>query len=237
MASSLVVTNTVRTSRAVAEEVEHEIGAIQALARALDDAQLAAHAFVTDDTPYGELFLARDSAAAAAFTAAGIILDNADERQGMAQLRLQWDAMFEPLRPLARAGATPEAVWAALGDEPVLNARLYAQYEEIRGSLDDLADLPIAELRRRLAAAGLAKRRGLFLLYGLGTAAIALVIVFGRSVRRDVLLPITDLREAATRVQFYRCAGGTRREPDNLSRGSKWVATDSQPAIECRQDF
>jgi PAS domain S-box-containing protein len=200
LTSTLLVQRLGDSSREAAEEIEQEGGAVARLRRAVESEHSTARQFLIGDATFAGSFLDRDAEVGVALRQVGEIMDEPDELVSMAEFRTRWDRLFEPFRSLAEAKAGFAELTEALGDLGVAGARIDDQMEAVRAGLDEMAAIPLSEVSHNLERVKQAERGQLRVLYGILAASLGLTVSFIRRLRRDVLVPVQQLRTAASRL-------------------------------------
>ena len=185
-------------TRRTADEQRWELTLIARLRQALTAEEVAAHSLVDRGAPGATDFGAADSSAGRVFDDLERTFDDRDEQAVAAAVRRTWDGIFVPYRGYA---ADPATLPSGAHDAVIpLHDALGKAMATLDQQVDELERTSLTELDRESNRATQAERRHARLLYTLVGASLLLIVYFGRRLRRGVIRPIQQLRDAAVRL-------------------------------------
>ncbi|MGH9003453.1 MAG: PAS domain S-box protein, partial [Acidimicrobiia bacterium] len=196
VASTMVVTGLADGNRKATVKVGQELDAITRLRRALQAEEGAGQLLLSTWSGARRNFLRADRAARELITEAAGTFDDAAEHDLLNKVEGQWKLAVWFVTTAAEGNAGDIATGADSARMGALRKSFNEQMTGLFTTLDALADTVLERLDRQLEDGTQAQRRQLVVLYTLLGFSLATTLNFARRTRRDVLSPISKLREA-----------------------------------------
>jgi diguanylate cyclase (GGDEF)-like protein len=193
----LALRSVARSSRAAAIEIKLESSLVSRLRDVFAIEERSAHRLLDEGAPVSATFQASDEATRLVLEEMDTHFDDPAERSGAGEIRQAWTRIFDRYRAWA---AAPAAIPQDRGAVIALHGVVGAEVVAAEASINRLSDVSLKESEEESVAAGGAQERHGLILGGLVAGSLAITLNYRRRLRRDILLPIDRLRNAAVRV-------------------------------------